>query len=114
MRYANRESDVLAGALSLLKLRGVFAWRCNSGVAFRDGRPIKLAPAGTADILGIVPGSGKLLAIECKARGGKLKENQRVFLANIRAAGGVALVVSDLAALDAALLELLRPAESAS
>ena len=97
MRMTSREGDILAGVLRLLALRGFPAWRCNAGVAMVRGRPIRLAPARTADVLGIVPGSGRFLAVACRRPGGRLRPAQQAFLGTIRDAGGVALVVSDLA-----------------
>jgi hypothetical protein len=110
MKLRNRESDVLAGALALLQMRGAIVWRCNAGMAFRGGQPIRLAPAGVCDIVGLLPG-GRFIGVETKRKGGRLRPAQAAFLASVEAAGGVALLIDDLGQLDAALLELLTPEE---
>jgi hypothetical protein len=59
--------------LKALELRRVWAWRVNSGA--RIG--IKLAPTGTPDIIGIVPGSnGQLFGLEAKTSAGKMRPSQ--------------------------------------
>lgn len=101
----DRESAVLRGALQLLALRGFHAVRINSGLIIaRGGYPVRLAPAGTSDILGTVPGSGRTIAIETKrGKGGRLSPAQDAFLATITRLGGVSLLIHDLADLDLAL-----------
>ncbi len=113
MKLLDKESDVLAGCLELLRLRRFPAWRTNSGIIRTESRSgirkVMLAPAGTSDILGIVPVSGRMLAVEAKrAQGGKLSDAQRTFLDTVRRNGGVALVVADLRWLDYVLGELIR------
>jgi hypothetical protein len=101
------EAAVMAGCLQLLRLAGVFHWRANCGAAHLDGgrrrRFVRFGLRGCSDILGILPG-GRFLAVEVKRPGGKVTEVQRWFLDQITAAGGVALVVSDVRQLE----ELLR------
>ncbi len=62
-------------------------------------------PRRVSDLLGILPG-GRFLAVELKSRGGKVTQAQRSFLDHVTAAGGVALVISDLAELDRELARL--------
>src|SRR5204863_371322 len=89
--------DVFAAVRQLLGVRRIFAWRNNSGgFALGTGKARRFVRAGltgSADILGVLPGSGKLLAVECKSATGRLSESQRAFLDRVNAAGGVALVV---------------------
>jgi hypothetical protein len=87
---------VLKACLDLLRLRGVLAWRNNSG-ALRDatGRPVRFGAVGSPDILAVGP-HGRLWAIECKAPGRKPTAAQRAFLGAVEAAGGLAVVVSDV------------------
>ncbi len=59
-------------------------------------RWIHLAPKGTSDYLGIGPG-GQFLALEVKAKRGKLTTDQRLFLRRIRDLGGVAAEVRSAA-----------------
>jgi hypothetical protein len=97
--------------LQLLALRRIPAWRANTGamrIAGAGGRQrfVRFNVKGCADVLGLLPPSGRLLAVECKMPGRKTTADQRAFLDNVAAAGGLALVVTDLrdlvAALDAA------------
>jgi hypothetical protein len=105
-RAATPESVVLRQCLAVLRLRGVLAWRNNTtGVwdaargRFRTFTGLK----GVSDILGVLAPSGRLLAVETKAEGGRLTPAQAAFLDAVRAAGGLSLVVRDSRELDAAL-----------
>ena len=104
---APRETDLVRVCLAYLRLRGVFAWRVNSGaVAGEHGgkrRFVRFNGAkGCSDVLGILPG-GRFLAVETKMPGRKTTPHQQAFLDAVRAAGGLALVVRDVAELAAAL-----------
>jgi hypothetical protein len=107
------EQDIVKACLQLLALRGVPAWRNNTG-----GRPwtdaagkprlMRFGLPGSSDILGVVPAlaggrRGMFLAVEVKRPGGKLRPEQAAFLDRVRAAGGLALCVTSDAELDAAL-----------
>ena len=113
-----KEADVLRACLQFLKLRGIFAWRNNStGIydptakRYRTFNGLK----GTADIIGIIPVDtaadqydapnviGRFLAVETKAKRGKLSLEQAAFLDGIRARGGLAFVVRSVSELEAAL-----------
>jgi hypothetical protein len=60
---------------------------------------------GSSDILGILPG-GRFLAVECKApEGGRLSPEQRQFLDEVRALGGLSLVAKGWKDIDSALRE---------
>lgn len=107
MSRSREESYLLAACLDLLRLMGIPAIRINSGAIKVDGRIIRLAPAGTSDILGILPPQGRFLAIETKSSRGRLTPDQEAFLEGVRQAGGVSLVVRDLKSLQCALEELL-------
>lgn len=94
------EAEVLRQCLDLLALRGVFHYRNNTGAVTReDGgrkRFVRFGARGAPDIVAIV--FGRYVAIECKRpKGGRLSGDQEAFLANVAAAGGVALVVRDVA-----------------
>ncbi len=110
---APRETDLCNACLQLLRLRGIYAWRQNvSGIKRRDraGREFWAAPGlrGVADLIGVLPG-GKFLAVETKTAAGKLSPEQAAFLDNIRAAGGVAVVIRSLDEL-VSLLDTLQGA----
>jgi hypothetical protein len=59
---------------------------------------------GSSDILGILP-DGKFLAVECKAKGGRLSEEQGEFLENVRKLGGLAIVAYSIHDIERALQE---------
>lgn len=109
-RTTTTEAQVLRACLDLLRLRGVLAWRNNSGM-LRDarGRPVRFGLVGSSDILGVLPG-GRLLAVEVKRPGGRPTEAQRGFLGAVIGAGGAALVIDDVAALAAVLDRLIAGA----
>lgn len=108
MTCRTTEAVVLRACLDLLLLRRWFFWRNNSGLLRNHtGQPVRFGYAGSSDIIGIVPRSGRLLAVECKRPGGKTTEAQTGFLAAVQRAGGVAVVISDVADL-ARLLDRLE------
>jgi hypothetical protein len=91
------ETALVKACLALLKLRGVPAWRNNTG-AMRatykgKARLIRFGAPGASDILAILPPHGRLWAIECKVGRNQPTDDQAAFLANVRAAGGVAILI---------------------
>jgi hypothetical protein len=97
------ESYVLNGCLQYLEVRGIYHWRNNTGaVQIAPGRFMRFGKVGSSDILGILPG-GRLLAVECKAKTGRLTPEQQDFLETVLGLGGLAVVVKDWQELDAAL-----------
>jgi hypothetical protein len=107
---APKESDVLRACLDFLRLRGVFAWRCNTVGVWDPVKQVfrsRAGARGVSDILGVLPG-GRFLAVECKRPGRKPSAEQAAFLANVVGAGGVALVVDDVRELAAELDRLRR------
>lgn len=105
-RSAAGESPLVTAILQALKLKGVWAWRANSGTQVlaatcsAQRRVIRGAPAGTPDVL-LVLSSGRLCGIEVKTATGRLRPSQRAW-ANTAAAHAVryALVRSIGEALD--------------
>lgn len=73
------ETSIVKSILDYLALHHIWAFKCNSGQTMGSykGRSwvIRLAPTGTPDILGYLPG-GKLLAIEVKRPGKKRSPEQ--------------------------------------
>jgi hypothetical protein len=88
-----------------LKLRGIYHWRNSVGsVQIRPGQWYKFGKIGSSDILGLLPG-GRFFAAECKAPDGRLSPEQRQFLADIKALGGMAVVAKSWQDIDQALRE---------
>lgn len=97
------ETALVKACLQLLALRGIPSWRNNSGALAVGKRFVRFGHPGSSDILGILAPGGRLLAVECKTATGRLSPAQRAFLDNVTRAGGLALVVRDVAQLDRAL-----------
>lgn len=108
MREA-KEADILRDCLTWLKLHGVFCWRQNQGAitGVHNGKKRFLrfcSMSGVSDILGILPPSGRLLAVECKRPGRHATAEQDAFLDIVRQCGGVAVCVRGIDELEQALL----------
>jgi len=118
MRLSNRESDILSACLQWLTLHRVFHWRQNQGAiplpngGFRKFVGLK----GLPDILAIIPQEyrvageqPKRLAVFCgievKRQGEKPRPEQRLFLEQLNAMGGIGICVHSVTE----LAELLSP-----
>jgi hypothetical protein len=100
-RLTPPESQLLRQVLQWLALKGVLHWRANSGGGLRRGRggrtvPVVGNPEGTPDIICILPPFGRLVGIEVKAQGGKLRPAQEAWAANARRAGALVLCVRSI------------------
>lgn len=88
---------LVRACLEYLRLRGIHAWQAQAGaVRTRQGRWVRLSPAGTPDILGIVPGSGRLIGIEVKTGKGRRNKAQRAWHEAALRAGALVLTVRDV------------------
>lgn len=90
------ESEIQAAIrVALGKLPDVCLWRNHVGV-LRDERGVThrfgLA-VGSADLIGILAPSGRLIALECKSETGRLRPEQRAWLDVVRRFGGFAAIV---------------------
>lgn len=106
------EAAVVKEVLATFERHGWMAFRVNSGLIRLKGRVIRLAPAGTSDVIAVIPGKGRILAVECKRSDGKGKvtEAQSLFLDDIDTEGGATLIVADIRVLDRAIARLaFRP-----
>lgn len=69
-------------------------WRNSTGVAERSGRTLRYGLCrGSADLIGVLAPTGRIIALECKTDIGRLSEEQKLFLAHVRSRGGFAAVV---------------------
>lgn len=93
VRKSDREAPVLHECLKWLHARGVFVYRNNSGTLWANGQPVSFGYPGSADIIGLLPGSGRFLAVECKSPMGKQSRKQIHFQEQIERSGGVYLLV---------------------
>jgi hypothetical protein len=117
-----KEGDLVKACLQLLHLRGILAFRINSGAVTlqtpgaRNRRFLRFVygAVGISDIIGVLPAGcrkpGCFLALECKMpKKGRLSDNQRIFLQLVAAAGGVGQVIDSIDKLQALLDDLLVP-----
>ena len=97
-KTAPLEADSLREVMQALKTHKLVAWceRQNTGATKVGGRFIKFGWKGCSDILGQLK-DGRLLAVECKRlKGGKLTDEQTLFLELVRQNGGVSFVATSL------------------
>jgi hypothetical protein len=81
------ESEIRKSIQRYLDLKGIFNWRQWQG---------QFSVPGVPDIVGILPGSGRILGIEVKRPGGKPSDLQVKFMEDINRSGGVAFVASSV------------------
>ncbi len=92
-KNARPEAAILAAVLKAIRLHPQVAWieRMNTGAHKTDDRFIRYGFRGCSDLIGQMK-DGRFIAIECKAKGGKLSEDQAAFLGRVRKHGGMAIV----------------------
>lgn len=83
------ESTIQRAILDALLAAGAFAFRAQAGRVKVKGGYMQLCPAGTPDILVIVPPRGLVVGLEVKTLTGELRESQLAWAAKVRALGGV-------------------------
>lgn len=108
------ERDVQRAICDYLALSRIFFIRVNSGFMLMGSGPrrraVKLAPAGTSDIIAFVPcgGTQRPLAIEVKTRYGTLSPDQARWLAERRLEGWTAIVARSVDDVHAAVEAVQR------
>ena len=105
------EAAALVEVLKALRAHPAVAWaeRMNTGAARVGNRFIRFGWPGCPDVLGQLK-DGRLLGVEVKAKAGRLRPEQALFLERIRCAGGVAFVARDLRDVMRELHSLQQPA----
>jgi hypothetical protein len=90
------EAAALVEVLKALKAHPAVSWceRMNSGAARIGARFVRFGFTGCPDVLGQLR-DGRLLGVEVKAKAGRLRPEQAIFLERIRGAGGVGFVARD-------------------
>jgi hypothetical protein len=104
------EGAVVKVCLEYLALRGIYAYRQNTGAAEYQNKTgkkrfVRYGKPGASDIVGLLPG-GRFIAVECKAPRGRLSELQAAFLQDIERMGGLAVVARSVEDLEKSLMEL--------
>lgn len=92
----------------------VVLWRNNTGVAKHRTASVRYGLCvGSSDLVGILTmpdGTGRFLALECKAPDGRTTKQQEMFLSLVRKRGGFAAVVRSVDEAQAALERALNGA----
>lgn len=101
MAKRKAETDLVRAVLEYLQLRGIPSWRNNTGAAtyidrYGKKRFVRYGIPGGFDILGLIPPTGRFLAIECKVGKNKPTAKQIEFWDTVLDAGGLAVVAYDL------------------
>ncbi len=84
---------VAATLLALSKLPGVRVWRNSTGVLRVGDRAVRFGLTGSADILGLLAPSGRLIAVEAKTPTGKQTPEQKSFESMVTKYGGLYLLI---------------------
>jgi hypothetical protein len=99
------ENAVKWECLRYLNLRQIYCWSNPSGAVWiRPGKFMSFGLKGSSDIFEVLP-DGKILCVECKSEHGRLSPEQRQFLTDIKALGGMAIVARSYRDIEAALME---------
>lgn len=88
--------------------------RINTGVGWfnKDGpcrrsdkgaRPVRFNPPGTADIVGLIAPSGRMLMIECKSATGAQRDDQASMQTAVESFGGLYVLARSIVDVDVAL-----------
>lgn len=83
-------TDLVKACLQWFELHHITAWKMNTGAfATKTGGFVRAGFPGCPDIIGVMPGTGKFLAVECKTGRGELSKDQRATRDLIIIDGGV-------------------------
>jgi hypothetical protein len=85
--YQPKESEIKNSIRKYLALRGIFCFNQWQG---------QFSVPGVPDLIGLIPGSGRMLAIEVKRPGHNPTDKQQAFLDQINKHGGVAFVATSV------------------
>lgn len=92
------ETELVRSILATLARMGIWAWRANAGSRVMPAtdrsarRMFRGAPAGTPDILGVLPG-GRLFGLEAKTARGRVRPSQSAWHATAERHGVLVAVV---------------------
>ena len=108
------EAAALVEILKVLRNHPAVAWceRQNTGAAKVGGRFIRFGWRGCSDVIGQLK-DGRMLAVECKAPGGRLRPEQQEFLSLVRRFGGVAFMAKDCRDVLRELTDFSQPGDAA-
>lgn len=105
------ETDIVKEIKDYLTVLGIFHFRVNTTGIFDPTRRVFRTFAGgtlgVSDILGIY--GGRFLAIECKMPGKYPSKDQKAFLAQVKASGGIAFVARGIDDVERELAMTIEP-----
>jgi len=106
---AAREADIQVGICEYLKLRAIPFCVTDAAFVVSDGKIAgrQVLVDGWPDLIAVLSG-GRMLAIETKSRGGKLRPAQVKVLGNLAAAGAAVMVPQSVAEFIDALASIER------
>ncbi len=84
-----KESEIQKQIIEYLKVMNIIVIRNNSGLIHISNRWINLGDAGSSDLIAMHPLSGKLIAIEVKRPGEKLRGKQILFRDKVLKGNGI-------------------------
>ena len=90
------EQSIQRAILEYLRWRGIPCYKHQNAGIYRDGRYIPSHTRGVSDIIGLLPPTGRFLAIEVKRPGGKPTQEQQQFIDTINENGGVGFVAQSV------------------
>lgn len=101
------ESEIQKSCLEYLRVAcGWPVWRFNSGAMIMNKRFVRFHTArGCSDLAGLIPPSGRFLAVEVKRPGNEATELQQGWLDEVARSGGLALVIHSVGELQERLRE---------
>lgn len=104
----NRHSQLVNDILLMIgaEFQSIRAWKNATGSTKIGDRFIQFGLKGSADIIGIVSPSGKMLCIECKTGTAVQSSQQKNFQKMIETFGGIYLVARDVQGLRDNLLKI--------
>lgn len=97
-KLVSKESEIKADIIEFLRMNGIFCFCVQTTGIFDPVRKIyrpfrgKGNMVGVADVLAILPGSGRFMAIEIKSEKGRLSDHQIKFLKSVNEEGGLGFV----------------------
>lgn len=97
MKGAPKESEIQKACFQYLAVvRRWHVWRNNTGAVPVGQRFVRFGQIGSSDLLAVIPPTGRLLACEVKRPGCKATEVQASWLASVRGAGALAIIVTGI------------------
>lgn len=90
-----KESEILRLCLDYLRINNIFCFRANSAAFFsQDGKRFIRTHdiKGVSDIIGVLPASGKFLAVECKTAKGRQSIEQKAFQMAVERNNGIYII----------------------